>query len=84
MTSQNGLFIDKYWQVYIGFSTSVKNHVQDITVRVSRPGVPYIAPPFFIDTYWQVYIGYSMSVNITSRILQSGYHVQGSPTVEPY
>ena len=44
-TSQNGLFIDKYWQVYIGYNMNVKYHVQDIMVRVSCPGVPHIAPP---------------------------------------
>ena len=32
---QNGKFI------HIGFSISVKYHVQDIMVRISRPGVPH-------------------------------------------
>ena len=41
-TSKNGLFIDKYWQVYIGYNMNVKYHVQDIMVRVSCPGVPHI------------------------------------------
>ena len=45
-TSRNGLFFNKYWQIYIGYSISADSHVRVITVRVSRPGVPHsIAPP---------------------------------------